>query len=416
MNDETDTRSFAHSPSQKKWYTVWAAVTFSMLAVSFGVSMVDRSLAWSLKGVVAGLSVLWGVWYWAFVVRSRLWRNRVPILFTSFAVSIAAVATLARIHPVFVMLLFGYYGITFGVLTARWAVPSVVLVSLALAVHFMDFRSGILTPGNLLFLAGFLATGFFAILLGLFIGSIARQNRERQHMIDELESTRSELARAEREAGMLEERQRLAGEIHDTLAQGFTSIILYLESAGIAFETDLPIARMHVERALKASRDNLAEARRVLWALKPAILEREHLGAALERAVRKWADATGVPTEVAVTGNARFLPADVELALLRTVQEALENVRKHADARRVSVTLSFVDDEVIIDVQDDGRGFAATRPQENRDGELLDGYGLVSMRRRVQNLGGRLIVESAPGEGTTLMVSIPLQSPAQGST
>ena len=236
-----------------------------------------------------------------------------------------------------------------------------------------------------------------------------------QHMIDELEATRGELAGAEREAGMLEERQRLAGEIHDTLAQGFTSIILHLESAELAFDTDLPRARMHVERAVRASRDNLAEARRVLWALKPAVLEREQLGAALERAVRKWAEAAGVPTEVAVTGSARFLPADVEIALLRTVQEALENVRKHADASRASVTLSYLVDEVIIDVQDDGRGLAAARPQEKRDGGLSDGDGLVSMRRRAQNLGGKLIVESAPGEGTTVMVAIPLQLQAQGS-
>ena len=415
MNDRTGARSFAHSPSQGKWNTVWGAVTFSMLAISLCISLADGDLAWSLKGVVAGLSVFWGVWYWVFVVRSRLWQNRVPILVTSFAASIAAAAVLARIHPVFVILLFGYYGITFGVLPATWAIPSVVLVSLALATRFMDFRNGIFTPGNLLYLTGFLATGFFAILLGLFIGSIARQNRERQHMIDELEATRGELARAEREAGTLEERQRLAGEIHDTLAQGFTSIILHLESAGLAFDTDLSKARMHVERALKASRDNLAEARRVLWALKPDILEREHLGATVERAARKWTDAFGVRAEVAVTGNACLLPADVEIALLRTVQEALENVRKHADAGRVSVTLSFVDDEVIIDVQDDGRGFAANGSQEKRDGEFSDGYGLLSMRRRVQNLGGKLIVESAPGEGTTLMVAIPVQSQAQGS-
>jgi len=398
------------SPSYEKWGTVWGVVTYSMLFVALGVSLAFGGLAWPRRVAAAGLSVLWGTWYWAFAMRGRLWQNRVPLLFASFVVSIAAAAALAMIHPVFVMLLFGYYGIAFGVLPVPWAIPSVALVSIALATHFMDFSDGMATQKNLAYAFGFLAVGFFDILLGLFIASIIRQNRERQGLIDELEAARGELARAEREAGMLEERQRLAGEIHDTLAQGFTSIILHLESAGLAFDSDLPRARTHVERALKASRENLEEARRVLWALKPDVLERETLGAALERTVRKWGDAAGVRTEVTVTGGVRPLPAEAEIALLRTAQEALANVRKHAHARRVSVTLSFMDDEVIMDVQDDGRGFAAARATRHRDGRLGDGYGFPSMRKRVESLGGRLDVESAPGEGTTLMVAVPLPS------
>jgi signal transduction histidine kinase len=415
MTSRTGKPSVPASPSLEKWGIVWGAVTYSLLAISLGVSLADGTLAWPLKATVAGLSIFWGAWYWAFVVRSRRWIGRVPVLFASFVVSIAASATLARIHPVFTMLLFGYYGITFGVLPVRWAIPSIVLASLALAVRFVDPGIGIFTTRNLLYVLGCLATGFLDILLGLFIASILHQYRERSRMIDELEAARGELVRAEREAGALEERHRLAGEIHDTMAQGFTSIILHLESAELAFDADLSKARMHVERALKASRENLDEARRVLWALKPDILEREPLGAAIERTVRKWGDAAGVRTEAAVTGSARPLPSEAETALLRTVQEALANVRKHARASRVSVTLSFMEDEVIVDVQDDGRGFAAARVPSTRDWPRSGGYGLPAMRRRVENLGGSLTVESAPGEGTTLMVSLPLLSEPKGS-
>jgi len=414
MTIRPGTRSSFSSSSLDKWTAVWGTVTYAMLAISFGVSMADGTLIWQLKTAAAGGSVLWGLWYWAFVVRSRHWADRVPILFSSFVISIAAAATLTGIHPVFVILLFGYYGITFGVLPLRWAIPNIVLVSLALAARFVDWGGGLLTTRNLLYLLGFLAVAFFDILLGLFIGAIVRQSQERLRMVDELEAARGELARVEREAGMLEERQRLAGEIHDTLAQGFTSIILHLESAGLAFDSDPLRARTHVERALKASRENLEEARRVLWALKPDVMTREPLGAALERTVSKWGNAAGVRTEVTVTGSDRLLPSETEIALLRTVQEALANVRKHAQAHRVSVTLSFMDDEVILDVQDDGRGFVAARVPSNRDRHVSHGFGIPSMRRRVENLGGTLTVESAPGEGTTLMVSIPLLAAHEG--
>jgi signal transduction histidine kinase len=121
-----------------------------------------------------------------------------------------------------------------------------------------------------------------------------------------------------------------------------------------------------------------------------------------------------VRTELVVTGSDRLLPSETEIALLRTVQEALANVRKHAQANRVSVTLSFMDDEVILDVQDDGRGFVAARVPSNRDRHVSNGFGIPSMRRRVENLGGTLTVESAPGEGTTLMVSIPLLAAHEG--
>jgi signal transduction histidine kinase len=253
-----------------------------------------------------------------------------------------------------------------------------------------------------------LLSAFFTVLLGLYIDSIIRQSRERQHVIDELEATRSELARAERQAGILEERQRLAGEIHDNLAQGFTSIVMYLEAAEQALDGDPAASRRYIVQARQAARQSLSEARGFLWALRPDVVAREPLTQALGRVLQRWSDESSVAAHLETTGTERPLPAVCEATLLKTAQEALSNVRKHARASQVNLTLSFMEDEVILDVQDNGVGFDPS--QAARQAGPEHGYGLVALRERVSQLGGSLAVESAPGEGATLVISLPVVS------
>lgn len=203
---------------------------------------------------------------------------------------------------------------------------------------------------------------------------------------------------------MLEERQRLAHEIHDTLAQGFTSIVTNLEAAGGALDRDRAALRHHLNQALGVARESLSEARRLVWALKPEPLEEAPLPEALRRLVARWSSSSGVAAEVFVTGEPGSLAAEAEVALLRVAQEALANVRKHARAGRVAVTLSYIGGRAVLDVRDDGVGFdpAATSP-----GSGGDGFGLRSMRERLERAGGALSVESAPGEGTVLSAEVP---------
>ncbi|BBL80316.1 hypothetical protein RxyAA322_21700 [Rubrobacter xylanophilus] len=207
-----------------------------------------------------------------------------------------------------------------------------------------------------------------------------------------------------RRAGVLEERQRLAHEIHDTLAQGFTSIVTNLEAAGGALERDRVALRHHLDQALGVARESLSEARRLVWALRPEPLEEASLPEALRRLVARWSSSSGVAAEVFVTGEPGSLPAEAEVALLRVAQEALANVRKHARAGRVAVTLSYIGGRAVLDVRDDGVGFdpAATSP-----GSGGDGFGLRSMRERLERAGGALSVESVPGEGTVLSAEVP---------
>ena len=200
----------------------------------------------------------------------------------------------------------------------------------------------------------------------------------------------------------------MSHEIHYTIAQSFTIIIMTDETA----EANLPAARnpearRYLEGVRRTARENLAESRRLVWALRPEALEGASLPEALGRLAASWSEGSGVACGFAVAGTPRPLPATAEAILLRTAQEALSNVRKHAYAKRAALTLSFVGDVVLLDAQDDGRGFdpeasavGAPRPE--------GGFGLEAMRERIEGVGGTLTVESAAGEGTTLTASLPV--------
>jgi signal transduction histidine kinase len=203
------------------------------------------------------------------------------------------------------------------------------------------------------------------------------------------------------------ERQRLASEIHDTLAQGFTSIIMHLEAAEPHVPAILTNAQRHLEMARYVARDSLVDARRLVRSLQPAQLEEATLPYIIQRVASRWAEASDVPTTTTITGNDQRLTPEIEVALLRATQEALANIRKHASAQSVNVTLSYMGDTVVLDIQDDGRGFDADEQKvalPSPDG----GYGLKAMAERVVQLGGNFQVESIPGEGTTLVVQFPI--------
>jgi signal transduction histidine kinase len=210
-----------------------------------------------------------------------------------------------------------------------------------------------------------------------------------------------------KQIGVLAERQRLAREIHDTLAQGFTSIVMHLEAAEQVLSASPERAHGHLDRARSTARASLAEARRVVWALRPDILEGAPLHEAIKRLAGRWSDESGIATITNVTGTPRPLPVQIEVTLLRTVQETLTNVRKHANAGNVAVTLSYMEDMAALDVRDDGLGFDPAQDC-GVNGSAESGFGLVAMRERVEQQGGKMIVESAPGEGTTIAVELPV--------
>jgi signal transduction histidine kinase len=244
----------------------------------------------------------------------------------------------------------------------------------------------------------------FSIVYGGWVTRIIKQSRERAELIEQLEATRAELAGANHEAGMLAERQRLAGDIHDTIAQGFTSIVMLIQAAEAEIGSDPAAARSHLDLAAETARENLAEARALVAALAPAQLNGGKLDDALRRLAGQTASQLGVSGDFQVGGSPRPLDTSAEVMLLRVCQEALANVRKHARARRAWVRLSYDPAMVRMEVGDDGAGFD---PAVEGGGEVGGGYGLRGMRARVSEAGGRLTVRSAPGEGTSVSVEVP---------
>lgn len=248
---------------------------------------------------------------------------------------------------------------------------------------------------------------------------LAREAVERQHLVERLVATQEEmvvlhddLTRTQRESGALAERTRLSRDIHDTLAQGFSSILL-LARAGA--QRDDPTQLHTLLRQIEETAgENLEESRRVVSALTPVGLEGSGLSAALSRLVDRMPTETGIAAHFTADGPETPLATAQEVALLRVAQSALSNVRLHSGAGEVRVTLTTAHDQVRLDVVDDGRGFdVADWESSTPVPEARGGYGLRSMRERLRDLGGDLLVESAPGEGTVLGAHLPL--PGEGS-
>lgn len=383
-----------------RWWWVWHVAFYVLLAVSLVSSLADFGLTGRPQLAIVVLSLSFAIWYWAMIVRPGWPESRLAAI-VYLGVAVLFWASLATLHPAYQMLLFVLFAQIYTLLPMRWAIPASVLLTAIIVLR------GILqTPGEPY---AWIYSGVFATAVGsffaLWINSIIDQSEERQRLIEELEATRKELASEERRAGILEERGRLAREIHDTLAQGFISIVTHLEAAEEELSPRTGPAQRHLDQALHAARENLVETRRLVAALRPEILEGSSLPEALGRLAARWSEASGVPVEVTVTGDQTTLPQEFQVALLRVAQEALSNARKHARANRVTITLSYLEDLAVLDVQDDGVGFD---PLPTSSDGPNGGFGLRAMRERVEGLGGRLLVESTLGEGTTLAVQLPL--------
>lgn len=351
--------------------------------------------------VVAAAAMMAGV-YAAGVLSPAVHRSQRAAALWLAALGAAWLALLA-LSPDGLWAAFPLYFLLLHLLPVRWGLPAVAVTAAAAIGSFL-LHGRTITPGTFI---GPLLGAAVAVATVLGYRALYRESESRRELIEELVSTRAELAAAEHQAGVLAERERLAREIHDTLAQGLSSIQLLLRAAERTLPEDAPAAA-HVRRARQAAQDNLAEARRFVRALTPPDLEHGSLAGALQRLC---ATAPGPAVRFGISGMPVELPTPYEVALLRTAQSALANTVRHAAAGRAEITLSFMDTSVSLDVVDDGRGFDPTTaaPVPHGDG----GFGLPAMRSRARSLGGTLSVESAPGQGTAVALTLPL--PAQVS-
>jgi signal transduction histidine kinase len=321
-----------------------------------------------------------------------------PRQYLGVAVLIGAWFALTIVHPTFFIVLFPLFAQLYMRVPLRWAYAGTVVLALGSVLVSVAGTDGSPAAWVIFGLIGLLTVAG-ATLEGRWIHRIITQSAERRALIEELEATRSELGVAERAAGQLEERQRLAAEIHDTLAQGFTSIVMLLEAVAADLPPDTgPDVRRRLDLASATARENLEEARRLVAGLDPVPLDGSTLVDAVRRLATSFGAETDVRAAVEVRGRADDLPAATDVTVLRAAQEALANVRRHASATEVTLTLTFEGSHVVLDVVDDGIGF---------DREAAPGHGLRGIHRRVEQVGGEVSIDSRPGAGTHVRVSVP---------
>ncbi|KFF60700.1 hypothetical protein JF66_03025 [Cryobacterium sp. MLB-32] len=304
---------------------------------------------------------------------------------------------LISISPEAIYLVFPLFFLYLHVLPG-WRGPAAVVASTVLAIGAFGAHRGFSAAG----IVGPVIGSAVALAIGLGYRSLSREADERESLIVELTDTRARLDEAHRAAGVLDERGRLAREIHDTVTQSLSSIVMLLHAAERSDDADGRARRML--QARDAASDALVETRHFINELSPPALEAATIVEALERLAARTMETSTVTVRMTAHGAPVPVPTVVETALLRVAQGALANVVQHARASRIDMTLTMLDTEVILDIVDNGIGFDADVPSAAPDLS----FGLRGMRDRVTVLGGTLSVESTPGFGTSIAASFEL--------
>ena len=306
------------------------------------------------------------------------------------------------VAPAGIYLLFVLFFFYLRVLGMVWGAIAVIFGT-AVAV-------GIQIPQGLTFggVMGPVVSALVTVAIFYVFDRLHAINLERAALIHELMETREQLAETERAAGVAGERQRIAHEIHDTLAQGLSSIQMLLHAANRDLEGEPQVdkARERIDLARHTAADNLQEARAMIAALQPVALSQTSLVGALERMSAGFAAAGDLDIDVESDGMVQQLPMKLEAVLLRIAQGAVGNVAKHAHATRARITVTYEENGVRVDVVDNGDGFDVAAVESRPAG--LGHIGLAAMKRRAEEVDGEVVIESSPGHGTAVSVSVPL--------
>jgi signal transduction histidine kinase len=389
---------------------------YILLVVLAACTLPWRTASGAALAVDVSLCALTAAWMLGMRTLNRAWRERVPHM----AVFVAGLMVLT----LFLVIRDSWFGffeaVSFGysLRLLRWPWPVAGAAGCAFLSSLSE-TSGVSSFSTHLLLF-FVALLINLLLLGSLmwllcereeqiarhtkaLAQLSEANRRLEATIAENEGLHRQLVAQAREAGVRDERRRMAREIHDTLAQGLTGIVTQLQAAEQAASRtpgDPTGWRRHVVAATQLARESLTEARRSVDALRPEPLECGRLSEALAGVAERWSALNGIPAQVTTTGTVRPIDPEAEFALLRAAQEALANTARHAHATRVGLTVSYMENEVALDVRDDGVGFDPRPPDR-------DGFGLVAMRQRIESLSGTLQVESEPGGGTAISACVP---------
>lgn len=388
--------SSSEDTTLRTWHVAFALTTLGAILVVLSNPTGSRTSA----AIAAALIALPQGFFWLFCRPSQVGiREGRPRCWAFACLATVAFAFAGSLNPWAGLALFAITPQIFMLLP--FAGGAVTVVVLNLGPTAVTLVRGPLPSDDIALSLGQAA---FVVAFSLFFANRliteVRRSSERQALIDELRDREAQIAALSAARGAEDERTRIAREMHDTLAQGFTSIITLGHAARGELDVDPSAARRHVELMTRTAQENLAESRRIIAALGPAPLADASLPEAIERVTSGFAEQTGVAVAVQVEGVARFAPAAVDVVALRVVQESLANVRKHAAASHVAVTVAYEPTALHLVVADDGRGFDA------RGGSA--GFGLRAMQARVTEIGGTFDLVSAVGEGCRIEIRLPL--------
>ncbi len=381
----------------------WDVAFWAMLGVVLVIMLAGGPTGGELAWALALLGLLGGTY--ALVGRPAIRTRKARPRHTYRVVLALVVGALVYLQPEAGFLLFiAFPQVWVFSERVREGVAYTFLIICGLAVAEMA-RSGWSSNVFIANLPWWSVSVLVSLVFGTWVSKIIDESEQRAELIRTLKRTQAELAAAHHAAGVVAERERIAREIHDTLAQGFTGIITLTGAAqALVARGDRGQALARLGAIEDIARDNLGEARALVAAFSPLGLDDTTLVEALQRLATRFESETGVRVTVSArTGDDRgaVLSTAHQVVLLRTAQEALANVRKHAAAACVEIVLSTgADGHAAIEVTDDGSGFEPTVLTHG-------GFGLAGMRGRVEDAGGQLQVDSAPGAGTLIRVRLP---------
>ena len=379
-----------------------------LMAAALTVMGVIRAVADGVSwpaAIISGLAIL--AWHTAgTILPSKTSSRRLAVWWLAgfTVIWIAAVAVSAE----FVWLAFLLWLLAGHLLPLRWGLAFSGLV-FAVVIVAPIMHHGSTSYANVF---GPLIGGIFAFGISRGYLELLHDAAERERLVvsltnaqQEMAELQDELALAQRHSGAIAERTRISRDIHDTIAQALSSIRL-LSHAGANHTHDEQASRTFTQVEALAG-DSLADVRRIVAALAPAELDDDALASALERMLERARNEAGLHAELHVDESLPLLPTEVEVALLRTAQSALANVRLHAQATRVVVSLIDAEDSVRMDIMDDGVGFVLADWERSVEADS-GSFGLRFMRARLRELGGGIDIESTPGEGTAISVHLPI--------
>jgi signal transduction histidine kinase len=380
-----------------EWHWLWdayiAGVCVAAIAAVFLLSTRFPGNAPAAAVLLAGVAV-WALTFGHYTSRSGELSRRTV---TFVAVTVALFVLAMWFSRLALVALPATYPVIFSALPLGTAIAvstAVALTPLAVALAVEGPRAPYILVGVAITLVVVVASP----LIGTMVVTATRQRARLAAMIGELEATRAEAERLSHAAGAAAERERLAREIHDTLAQGFTSIVALAQSVEAELETDLRAASRHLELIRTSAKDNLAEARAMVTDLTPAVLHKDSLFAAIQRQGDQLAAETAIAVSMSADPNVPRLAMAAEVVLLRVVQETFANIGKHAQASAVRVELSTVDHDVRLLMADNGIGLS---------GDHAEGFGLRGMKARVAQVGGKMTMSPTSGGGVTIEVKVP---------